>query len=149
MATSRIGKKLAPAPLLTCHVCQVTLTGKHQLGQHRCGKKHRAREARISARPRTSAATFVRASFPPHTTSKTTLSAQFTAAAPYFCASANSHAKAKKSSRNTFLNHFKIYHSQKSIQCFETFLNLFFHYQKTKFKCFASLPIITQHVLHS
>ena len=46
VATSRIEKKPAPAPLLTCYVCQVTLTGKHQLHQHRGGKKHRAREAR-------------------------------------------------------------------------------------------------------
>ena len=46
VATSRIGKKPAPAPLLTCYVCQVTLTGKHQLRQQRGEKKHPAREAR-------------------------------------------------------------------------------------------------------
>ena len=46
VATSPIGKKPAPEPLLTCHVCHVTFTGKHQLRKHRGGKKHRAREAR-------------------------------------------------------------------------------------------------------
>ena len=46
VATSRIRKKNPPAPPLTCRVCQVTVTGTHQLRQHQGGERHFAREAR-------------------------------------------------------------------------------------------------------
>ena len=44
VATSRIARKMKTAPLLTCRLCKITLTGSFQLRQHTGGKNHITRE---------------------------------------------------------------------------------------------------------
>ena len=44
VAPSRIARKKKTAPLLTCRLCKITLTGSFQLRQHTGGKMHITRE---------------------------------------------------------------------------------------------------------
>ena len=64
VATSRMAKKRASAPLLTCKVCTITVTGTHQLRQHKGGKKHLPRQARYQRKAEDHYCTTCKRGFP-------------------------------------------------------------------------------------